>query len=469
MSIHQSTNEKEQQDLSSDVNASDERVQRMDILLKNRGNWWAIAAAVTALTVITAAVTSLAIIYSFGMSRTEENPPSDRGAALPPTSTEPVVEAVAASGYIEPEGEVISISAPAFVEGARVEQLLVKRGDKVEIGDLVAILDSRDRLEAALKLAQEQVKVAEASLARVKAGAKQGAIEAQEATIERLKAELQGQKVAREATVASLESRLQGEREAQAATIERLRAQLKNAATECRRYQNLYQGGAVSASLYESTCLEEETIREQLQEASAILFRIVNTLPKDINEAKANLSRTVTTLEKQILEAEARLAEIAEVRTVDVALAAAELSRAIAAVSQAQANLDLAYVKTPRSGQILKIHSWPGELVGDRGIVELGQTDQMYAVAEVYETDIGKIRLGDRAIVTSDGFSGQIKGTVSEIALQIGKKDVLGTDPAADVDARVVEVKIRLEDSDKVAGLTNLQINAIIDVSSGKE
>lgn len=332
----------------------------------------------------------------------------------------------------------------------------------------MAILDSRDRLEAALKLAQEQVKVAEASLDRVKAGAKQGTIEAQEATIERLKAELQGQKVAQEATVASLESRLQGEKEAQAATIERLRVQLKNAATECRRYQNLYQGGAVSTSLYESTCLEEETIREQLQEADAVLFRIVNTLPKDINEAKANLSRTVTTLEKQILEAEAKLAEIAEVRTVDVALAEAELSQAIAAVSQAQANLDLAYVKTPRSGQILKIHSWPGELVGDRGIVELGQTDQMYAVAEVYETDIGKIRLGNQAIVTSDGFSGQIKGKVDEIALQIGKKDVLGTDPAADADARVVEVKIRLEDSQKVAGLTNLEINAIIDVSGAK-
>ena len=107
----------------------------MASLWENRGNWWAIAAAVTALTVMTAAVTSLAILYSFGMSRTEENSPSnrpsDRRDARPTAGTDPMVEAVAASGYIEPEGEVISISAPAFVEGARVEQLLVKRGDKV--------------------------------------------------------------------------------------------------------------------------------------------------------------------------------------------------------------------------------------------------------------------------------------------------------------------------------------------------
>ena len=73
MSIRQSTNEKEKQDLSSDVNASDERVQRMAPLLKDRGNWWAIAAAVTALTVVTAAVTSLVILYSFGLSDREEN------------------------------------------------------------------------------------------------------------------------------------------------------------------------------------------------------------------------------------------------------------------------------------------------------------------------------------------------------------------------------------------------------------
>jgi HlyD family secretion protein len=47
-------------------------------------------------------------------------------------------------------------------------------------------------------------------------------------------------------------------------------------------------------------------------------------------------------------------------------------------------------------------------------------------------------------------------GTVRVVGLKIGKKDVLNTDPAADVDARVVEVKILLtpESSKKVAGLT---------------
>jgi HlyD family secretion protein len=53
---------------------------------------------------------------------------------------------------------------------------------------------------------------------------------------------------------------------------------------------------------------------------------------------------------------------------------------------------------------------------------------------------------------------------VDHIGLQIGKKDVLDTDPAADTDARVVEVKIRLdpEASQVVAGLTYLQVNVKI-------
>jgi ABC exporter DevB family membrane fusion protein len=112
----------------------------------------------------------------------------------------------------------------------------------------------------------------------------------------------------------------------------------------------------------------------------------------------------------------------------------------------------------------LKIHTWPGEAIGSKGILELGKTDQMYVVAEVYQTDIQKVRLGQRATITSDAFSGTFKGTVDQIGLQIFKRDVLSTDPLADTDARVVEVKVRLDpmDSQKVAGLTNIQVNVLI-------
>ncbi|MEQ8963982.1 MAG: HlyD family efflux transporter periplasmic adaptor subunit, partial [Coleofasciculus sp. C2-GNP5-27] len=270
-------------------------------------------------------------------------------------------------------------------------------------------------------------------------------------------------------TVASLEAQLQGEKSAQAATIERIEAEWQNARTECGRYQWLYESGAVSASQRDSVCLHEKTTRERLEEARSTLTRIVTSRQEQINEATANLNRIVATEQKQIEEAQATLDAIAEVRPVDVQVARAELATAQAAVQQAQANLDLAYVRSPREGQILKIHTLPGEVVSNQGIADIGNTDQMYVSAEVYETDISQVRIGQQATITAEGVIGDLQGTVEEIGLQIATKDVLGTDPVADADARVVEVKIRLtpEDSQRVAGLTNLQVNAVIATSLG--
>lgn len=84
--------------------------------------------------------------------------------ASKPTST----EAVAAEGRLEPQGEVINLSAPNLSEGARVDQLLVKVGDKVQARQAIAILDNRDRLFAELQKSQTQVKVAEARLVQMR-------------------------------------------------------------------------------------------------------------------------------------------------------------------------------------------------------------------------------------------------------------------------------------------------------------
>ncbi len=446
---------------------------------------------------VTSGVTSYSILQS--------QQPAQPASVYPSTDDQSkTVNAVAAIGYLEPKGEVIQVSAPAFAEGARVDQLLVKRGDRIEAGQVIAVLDSRSRLQAALEQAKTQVQVAQARLNQVKAGAKQGAIEAQSATIERLKAELEGQIIAQEASIARLQAQmtgeqqaqeatierlqaqLTGERQAQKATIERFKAQLNNAETDCRRFEMLDAEGAVSASQRDEQCLAEETVRKQLHEAQANLTRIITTQNAQINEAQANLNRIVSTLSEQIQEAQANLnrtiltlqkqqaeamatrAEIAEVRPVDVAVAAAELSTAQAAVQQAQANLDLAYVRSPRSGQVLKVQTWPGEIVSNNGIVEIGQTAQMYVIAEVYETDIHQVRPGQTVKIISDGVVDDLQGIVDEVGLQIDTKNVLGTDPVADADARVVEVKIRLnsEDSQQVSGLTNLQVNVLIDTNS---
>jgi HlyD family secretion protein len=64
-----------------------------------------------------------------------------------------VAKTVVALGRLEPTGEVIKIAASS--SGSRIAQLRVKQGDTVTKGQIIAILDSRDRLQAELEQAQE--------------------------------------------------------------------------------------------------------------------------------------------------------------------------------------------------------------------------------------------------------------------------------------------------------------------------
>jgi HlyD family secretion protein len=133
-----------------------------------------------------------------------------------------------------------------------------------------------------------------------------------------------------------------------------------------------------------------------------------------------------------------------------------------AQLERSKAELDQAVVRSPITGRVLDVHAREGEKVGPDGIAELGQTDAMYAIAEVYETDVQRVRVGQRATVTSAALSQPVGGTVDRIGLKIGKKDVLSVDPAAKTDARVVEVRILLDDAERVAGLTNLEVDVAI-------
>jgi len=212
--------------------------------------------------------------------------------------------------------------------------------------------------------------------------------------------------------------------------------------------------------------LRVETAIERLSEAQANLSQAqanrnqtLANLREELTEAEVTRDKTLAVLEAQINEAKATQEEIKEVRPVDIQQAESEVDSALAAVGQAQADLESAYVRAPVGGRILKINARAGETIDDKqGIAELGQTTEMIVVAEVYESDIRKVRLGQRVTITSEGkaFEGELRGTVSQVGLQIGKKDILNTDPAADVDSRVVEVNIRLnqEDGNRVAGLT---------------
>ena len=380
----------------------------------------------------------------------------------PPVEEVPALEAVTALGRIEPRSEAIQLSPPPTLGTAKVAQVLVEEGEEVQSGQTVAVLDTYTSRLADVERARQEVAVAQADLAIVEAGAKSGEIEAQKATVERLQAQLQGESAVNQAKIATLQAQLQGEVQERGAIADRLQAELANAQTEFERYRYLAQEGAISDSDLDSRRLSVDTARERLSESQATKTKTATALQEQIRETQALFVQQQNTLQKQIQEAKANLNRIAEVRFVDVQKAKAEVARAKAALGQAQAELELAYVKAPIASQILEINTQPGESVGDDGVAELGQTDRMMVVAEVYESDISKVRIGQPAIVTSESgaFEGKLQGSVNQVGLLIGKNDVLDTDPAADVDTRVVEVEILLsqEDSRRVAGLTNSKV-----------
>lgn len=220
----------------------------------------------------------------------------------------------------------------------------------------------------------------------------------------------------------------QNDQSAQRAAISRLEVELQRAEREQERYAALYRDGIVAASDFEGRKLTADTLRRELERAKS------------------------------------QLSALTEVRPVDVGVAEAEVGRAKASIERAEADLEAARVRATSDGTVIKIHALAGEAIGNKGILEIGQTSAMFVVAEIYENDIAAVRKGATARITARALTEPLAGVVEQIGLQVGKKDVLSTDPAADTDARVIEVRIRLnpEDSRRVAGLTNLRVEAII-------
>ena len=139
-----------------------------------------------------------------------------------------------------------------------------------------------------------------------------------------------------------------------------------------------------------------------------------------------------------------------------------DLDIALADLAAAKARLELAVVRSPLRAQVLEIHAYPGERVGPEGIMELGRTDRMYAVAEVYETDITRVKVGQLATIQTSAMDEELTGKVERISLKVGRLDAVGTDPIAKTDARVVEVFILLDDGDAVSRFINMQVKVEI-------
>jgi multidrug efflux pump subunit AcrA (membrane-fusion protein) len=101
-------------------------------------------------------------------------------------------------------------------------------------------------------------------------------------------------------------------------------------------------------------------------------------------------------------------------------------------------------VKSDFSGIVESVNAERGNFLseGDK-IISLIGSDAFVVKASVSENYISKIKVGQSAVITGNGFEGEYSGTVEEIASE-AKKEYVGT-----TEDTVVEVKIRFNDADE--------------------
>lgn len=169
-------------------------------------------------------------------------------------------------------------------------------------------------------------------------------------------------------------------------------------------------------------------------------------------------------------QAEQQLLSIQEVRETEIQVAEQELAFAEAAVQTAVSNLQVTEIRAPIAGRILQLHCRTGERLGENGFAQIGDVNNMQAVAEVYEADLPKLSLGCAAEVLVESTGERLPGVVVELGNMVARKVVLTNDPVSDTDARVVEVRVQLtpEASARVERLSNARVQVHLTIDADK-
>lgn len=331
---------------------------------------------------------------------------------------------VLALGRLEPEGEIVSV---AGLLGEQIASLEVSEGNSVNAGQVLAYLESYDEKLAQRDLAASQLAEIQDQI-RTDRSVRRVEIDQSRAQIEQVD------------TPQLLQT------QSQQAVVRRMEAELINAIRVRDRFQQLYSEGAISQQNFDDKQLAVSQYQESLNQAKETLNQLIKARETNIQKARTDLAHAQVNLERVNSHS--------------------GLRSAIQQLKLASAQLERTIIRAPKRGQILKIFTYPGEAISQQGILELGDTRKMYAVAEVYETDVSLVKLGQWATVTSPAFSKPLTGTVTQIGRMVFKNNLIGDDPTANSDVRVVEVKIRLDQSELVSGFSKLQVDVQIDLST---
>jgi HlyD family secretion protein len=307
---------------------------------------------------------------------------------------------VMALGRIEPASEVVKLAAPAGQDTGRIGEIFVDEGQWVEKGAVIAILDTRPRLLAALEQADATLALRRAALAK---------------------------------TVADLDNQAK----TLTAAMEQQESQRDRAKWEFERLQQLQKSG-----IYRDTALIDKRLALEGTEQALVSARLM--LERNHRRDPAGLR-------------------------LDEASAKAEVAAAEAAQLKARADLAFSEIRSPIAGRMLRRMGRAGEQISQDGLAEIADTRVMFVRAEIFESDLRRVAIGSQVTVTSRALGEPVQGAVTRIGLKVNRQTMIGEDPAATLDARVIEVMIRLDEkgSAATAGLSGLQVRASFEPGAG--
>lgn len=213
-------------------------------------------------------------------------------------------------------------------------------------------------------------------------------------------------------------TRVEERREAKA-TIREAEAMVENARAERARRAQLLDRGAISRTEFDLTDRE---------------FRVATARLDAVRERSA------------FVDAEARPDERLR--------AEAEMAQAKARIQEAEAMLQKTFIRSPLNGIVLHRYRKTGESVSSNGttpILALGDTSRLRVRADVDETDVARIALGQPAWVTADAYGKQkFTGRIVQIGQKLGRKNVRTDEPTERVDTKILETLIELDQGQKL-------------------
>ncbi|MBI5844411.1 MAG: HlyD family efflux transporter periplasmic adaptor subunit [Deltaproteobacteria bacterium] len=301
--------------------------------------------------------------------------------------------AVLVSGNIE----VIQVELGFKIPG-RLSERPASEGASIAKGDVVALLDDSD-LQQDLAAQSASLKLAQAALAELTAGTRPEEIARARAAVKRS-----------EAALADLEAGSRPQEIAAArARVDQAQAAETYAKKEHDRVKSLAESRIVAQRDYDQAKSAWVQAEEALNVARQSLKLAQEGARKDqVGQARAAVSETREGL---------RLAENGP-RKETIAQASARVEQAEAAVALSKTRLSYATLLSPLSGVILSENAEPGEyLSAGTPVVTVAGLEKVYLRAYIAETDLGRVKVGQKVKVTADTYPGKVyQGRISFIA-----------------------------------------------------